>query len=66
MSSDADDVTTETLVETDNYMAWRSIEPDDEETYHLELGRVTLHFYDDEWREFLALVHGLMKYTESK
>lgn len=52
---------TETLAETENYMAWRSVEPDSEVTFHLELGRVTLHFFEDEWQEFMALAHGLMQ-----
>jgi hypothetical protein len=47
---------TETLAETENYMAWTAEEPDGEVTYHLELNNVTLHFFDEEWEEFLSLV----------
>jgi hypothetical protein len=39
------DVTTSTLAETANLIAWKAIEPDGEATYHLELGTVTLHFF---------------------
>ena len=48
--------TTETIAETDNYLAWRADEPDGETTYHLELNNVTLHFFKEEWQEFLDLV----------
>jgi hypothetical protein len=47
---------TETLAETESYMAWRADEPDGESTYHLELNNVTLHFFEEEWTEFLDLV----------
>jgi hypothetical protein len=55
------DLKTETLAETDNYMAWQAEEPDGEVTYHLELNNVTLHFFYEEWVEFLQLVGGLSK-----
>lgn len=43
------------LAETDNYMVWEVREPDGEVTYHVELGAVTLHFFREEWVEFLQL-----------
>ena len=43
------------IAETENYMIWEVREPDDELTYHVELGSVTLHFFREEWREFLQL-----------
>ena len=52
---------TETLAETDGYMAWRAEEPDGEVTFHLELNNVTLHFFTEEWEEFLELVKILVK-----
>jgi hypothetical protein len=54
--SDRDDIPTETLAETENYMAWISDEPDGERVYHLELGRATLHFFREEWDELLDLI----------
>jgi len=48
--------TTTTIAETENYLAWQADEPDDETTYHLELNNVTLHFFKEEWQEFLDLV----------
>lgn len=50
---------TETLAETDNYLVWKADEPDDEITYHMELNNVTLHFFQEEWDEFLELVKSL-------
>lgn len=56
---DHPDVRTHTLAETGNFLAWKAEEPDGETTYHLELGTVTVHFFEDEWREFLQLVKAL-------
>lgn len=50
---------TDTLAETENYVAWRAREPDGEVTYHLELNNVTLHFFTEEWEEFKALARAL-------
>ncbi len=43
------------IAETENYMVWEVREPDGEVTYHVELGAVTLHFFREEWAEFLQL-----------
>jgi hypothetical protein len=51
-----DNIQTETLAETTNYVACKAGEPDGEVTYHLELGSVTVHFFEEEWTEFLELV----------
>ncbi|HCU57575.1 MAG TPA: hypothetical protein DF984_05020 [Anaerolineaceae bacterium] len=47
---------TTTIAETEAYLAWKAEEPDGETTYHLELNNVTLHFFKEEWKEFLDLV----------
>jgi len=44
------------LAETENYMVWEVEEPDGETAYHIELGAVTLHFFREEWAEFLQLI----------
>lgn len=44
------------IVKTENYSIWQADEPDNETTYHLELGQVTVHFFKEEWEEFLQLV----------
>jgi hypothetical protein len=54
-----DPIKSETLVETENYIAWKAEEPDGETTYHVELDGVTLHFFREEWVEFLKLVSSL-------
>ncbi len=53
------DLAISTLAETDNYAAWRADEPDDESTFHLELNNVTVHFFLEEWKEFIELVNRL-------
>jgi len=53
------DLTTSTLAETTNLVAWKAIEPDGESTYHVELGTVTLHFFLEEWKEFIELARQL-------
>ena len=50
---------TETMAETESYLAWKAEEPDGETTYHLELNNVTMHFFKEEWDEFLELVRSL-------
>ena len=50
---------TETITETENFMAWKAEEPDGETTYHLEINTVTLHFFQEEWQEFLDLIKNL-------
>jgi hypothetical protein len=60
MSSNTDPKT-QTIGETDNYLAWRAEEPDGETTYHLELNNVTLHFFTEEWEEFIELARTLVQ-----
>ena len=55
--SEADEVKNESLSVTENYAAWISHEPDGEIVYHLELGAVTVHFFEEEWVEVVELVH---------
>jgi hypothetical protein len=50
---------TKTLAETENYLVWQADEPDGEVTYHVELNNITLHFFKEEWDEFLSLVNHL-------
>lgn len=51
-----EDMGVNTLAETENYVAWMSEEPDGEAVFHLELGQVTLHLFQEEWDEFLDLI----------
>jgi hypothetical protein len=50
---------TETIAETDNFMAWKAEEPDGETTYHIELNNVTVHFFEEEWVEFMQLMRNM-------
>jgi len=59
MNNNHDDPRTETIAETDNFMAWKAEEPDGETTYHIELNNVTVHFFEEEWREFMQLIRSL-------
>jgi len=63
MPKDDVEIETGTLAETDNFIIWTAAEPDGETTYHLELNNVTLHFFEEEWREFLELVRTLLAGT---
>lgn len=55
MSNNHREPETQTLAETENYVVWKADEPDGETTFHLELNNVTVHFFREEWEEFLEL-----------
>jgi hypothetical protein len=59
MTNNGKEPKTDTLAETDNYMVWKADEPDGETTFHIELNNITLHFFEEEWKEFLELVTNL-------
>jgi hypothetical protein len=59
MSEQSSNIETTTLAETDNFIAWKAEEPDGERTYHVELNGVTLHFFEEEWQEYLKLARAL-------
>ena len=59
MSNNHNEPKTETIAETDNFLVWKADEPDGETTYHLELNSVTVHFFTEEWKEFIQLVRNL-------
>ena len=59
--SEANEPKTTTLAETNNYVVWKAEEPDGETTYHVELGNVTLHFFEEEWQELFELLRNLDK-----
>lgn len=52
---------TEILAETEEYMAWKAYEPDGEITYHITLNSVTVHFFQEEWAEFMELINCLVR-----
>lgn len=61
MSDSNPEIKTTTLAETENMTAWKAEEPDGETTYHLQLNNVTIHFYQEEWDEYITLAKGLVK-----
>ncbi len=60
MTKDNLEPQTTTIAETENYVAWQAVEPDGETTYHLELNNVTVHFFREEWQEFIKLAEALV------
>jgi hypothetical protein len=58
--------TIEILAESESFSMWRAEEPDGETTYHLELGAVTVHFFHEEWAEFLKLLDKLGEYVATR
>lgn len=63
MSKDYEDqdLETEVIAETERFLAWRADEPDGESTFHLELNNLTVHFFAEEWEEFLQLTELLLE-----
>jgi len=59
MTDDTLEPKTDIIAETANYLAWQASEPDGETTYHLEFNNVTLHFFQEEWDEFLELARAI-------
>jgi hypothetical protein len=59
MSNNNNEPRTDTIAETENFIAWKAEEPDGEVTYHVELTNVTVHFFEEEWTEFLELTRSL-------
>ncbi len=48
-----------TIAETESYAVWSAEEPDGETTYNLELNNVTIHMFEEEYKEFLELAKKL-------
>ncbi len=59
MAKEPPEPQTHEIAETENYMAWSAEEPDGETTYHIELNNITLHFFAEEWKEFLELIRSI-------
>jgi hypothetical protein len=54
--NDGPEIKTITLAETENMGAWKAEEPDGETIYNLQLNNVTIHFFQEEWDEFIDLI----------
>lgn len=44
------------LAETDNYAVLVARDAEGEAVYNVELGNVTLHLFEEEWRELVTLI----------
>lgn len=67
MSKGSEDaIPTRTLAESDSYAIWLSEEPDGETIYHLELGSLTLHFFQEEWEEISGLISVALTETSKR
>lgn len=62
----ATDLEPKTIAETENFLAWRVEEPDGETTYHIDINNVTIHFFAEEWKEFMDLARELIQLDSKK
>jgi hypothetical protein len=53
------DIDVEPLAETENFMVYKTEDEEGETVYHVEVFNITLHFYQEEWDEFAALIHAI-------
>ena len=54
--NNGDDLIFELLAETEELAIYRGSEVEDEVIYNIELGTVTLHFFQEEWDELVAVI----------
>jgi hypothetical protein len=50
------EINTTTIAETNSMGAWKAEEPDGEVVFNLQLNNITIHFFQEEWNEFLDLI----------
>ena len=53
------EIPTQTLAESENFHIWASAEPDGETVYHIDVGAVTLHLFQEEFDDLLTLIRGI-------
>lgn len=66
MTNNPNEVKTTILAETENNLVWMAEEPDEETTYHLQINNVTIHFFQEEWDEFLAEMENPENYPQAE
>ena len=49
------EIKTEEIASIEDFRVWKAYEPDEEVTWHIEFGKVTVHFFAEEWEEFIEL-----------
>jgi len=52
------------IVDGDDCFAYIAEEPDGENTYHLQINNVTMHFFNEEWQVALDFLKKLVKEFE--
>lgn len=65
MDDPEDEFEMEPLAETDHFTLWRSISDDGQSLFHLELGNVSIHLTEEEWRELVELINRAVSSMES-
>ena len=55
------EIKTEVIANVEDLSVWKAYEPDEEVTYHIELGKVTVHFFFEEWEEFIEFKNQFVK-----
>ena len=58
--------TIEILAESERFNLIRTLEPDGETTYHLELGNVTVHFFREEWEELVQAICNVERHAAAR
>ena len=56
MSDPEFDIETTTIAETESMGIWKAEEPDGETVYNVQLNNVTIHFFQEEYAEFVQLI----------
>ncbi len=56
-----DDLPLDTLAETENFEAYVTEDAEDGEMFHIDLGRLTLHLFREEWDELVELMRAAAK-----
>jgi hypothetical protein len=59
----SDELPLDTLAETENFEAYVTDDPEDGEMFHIDLGRLTLHLFREEWDELIQLIRAAAKKT---
>ena len=60
MNSMDSGIKTSIVAQTDNFIAWKAEEPDEEATFHIEINNLTIHFFNEEWEEFKEFKKGFV------
>ena len=55
-SEQPEEITLHVLAETDNFAVYRGQDTEGEVVYNVELSNLTLHFFQEEWDELVALI----------